>query len=415
MSVIKKILRNDNVSLLILLSISSVLSYLFQLAMGRFLIVDDYGLLNTWISLVAIVTAPGSVLIAISTRYIAEVDERNQVEIREIATTIVQLTGVFILLLLIIMIPSAQLVAKVMRVNKEIIYIAIITSCCLMISVVMNGIAQGLQYFIIYGFQEIILNISKLLLCGLLAYLGANIEIILLMYTLSYVIQIIYGVFKLRKHFSVKAFFEGINFNRIREWIPYMIGASIARVAMLAYQNIDTLIMKSKYSEYDVGLYTAANVIARIGLYIPTMLVIPLFPKVVQARRDGKTTLKMMIKYLSLAVGISGLYSIFIFIFGEKIMRIIYGVNYIGSVQYIMRLCSYTMGLTILLIIMNYVLAIGETKIFSIYSIIGLILMFFLSKIEDFKMENTIIMFDVVIIILNILLISNIVIKDKKK
>ena len=62
--------------------------------------------------------------------------------------------------------------------------------------------------------------------------------------------------------------------------------------------NCDLILVKRFFVETDAGIYSAAIIIASLVMYVSTMLIYVLFPKVANQTAQGKGTQKLFLKSL---------------------------------------------------------------------------------------------------------------------
>ena len=63
--------EKDSITLFILLMGANVCNYLFQIIMGKLMTVEDYGVTNTLLGMIGILTIPTTIITIICARYIA--------------------------------------------------------------------------------------------------------------------------------------------------------------------------------------------------------------------------------------------------------------------------------------------------------------------------------------------------------
>lgn len=183
-----------------------------------------------------------------------------------------------------------------------------------------------------YQSVGIILN-SVLLIGGafLGIFYGLNVVEFAILYLIPSIVTLIYSVIACAWKFILPKLKFNLSF-----WKPTLRESfffGLADVFIVIYFNIDSIMLSLWGGEAIVGWYNAAYRLIFVLTFIPTVIVVSIFPLMSQQFKSAKETLKVeyekLFKYLFVI-------SVFIFVYGllfaDKIILIIYGNGYLPSI-----------------------------------------------------------------------------------
>lgn len=381
--------------------------YLFQIIMGHMLSVENYGIINALIALMSILSAPGSVIAATVTKYSAEnMKTETKDRVALVYRTAVWLTIMIQLLMLFGALLFSRLLQNMFHIGNEYIIVTITVSAISLMPFAGYSVLQGVQEYITYGIQEVILNLSKLVISIFLVYMGLKVYGVLLALAVAYLLQSFYCSYKIKYIGIAKKYTLQECFKCLKGWKQYIFSAVWVRIAILIMMNMDTLLVKMLYSDYEVGIFSSGMVIAKIGMYIATALVVPMVPMVIAEKTNQKKVKELITKTFVYGIGSTFVYSIFLITVGKYIINLVFGERYLESVYIFPYICFYVIGITGMVIVMNYALASGKMTFFVSSMFVGIVVIFVGVKMISVPIN---ILFIYLSIIINVLLILNII------
>ncbi len=118
----------------------------------------------------------------------------------------------------------------------------------------------------------------------------------------------------------------------------------LANIMVFIYGKIDTIMIKNILGSTTlVGLYSAAITICGYISFVPTAILDSARPIVMNVKKKNEELYQIRFRQMSAGVlWISILYSLFISMFGEKIILLLYGGSYIGAVNSLKIAVWYT-------------------------------------------------------------------------
>ena len=150
------------------------------------------------------------------------------------------------------------------------------------------GALQGIQEYKEYGMQSVVLYSTQLLISVILVLIKWNIVGVLIAISSANILSGIYSCIHL--HFPNE--FYRLNINNVikylKLWKGYIFKSIFARSVILLLLNMDMLVIKANYSGYMAGIYSSAMVITKIGMYLATSIIVPLFPMTIEVQEKPK-------------------------------------------------------------------------------------------------------------------------------
>jgi O-antigen/teichoic acid export membrane protein len=109
----------------------------------------------------------------------------------------------------------------------------------------------------------------------------------------------------------------------------FFIITAFYELTQIVINNSDILMVKHYFNAEEAGLYASLALIGRVVYFIAWMFVMLLLPTVIQLKKDGKSTLPVLLKYLSYIALIASSIIISCFFFPTQIITILFGSEYL--------------------------------------------------------------------------------------
>lgn len=386
--------EKNSMALFVLLMGANVCNYLFQMIAGNLLEVEDYGVVNTILGLVGILTIPTTMISMISARYTAIFEAQKNTE---------GIVSVLSLLLRFVMVVSTVLLAAGIVCMQKVTDLFALESAgyvigALLIAVinlflsVTSGTLQGLKKFFPYGMQTVFAAAGKLVLSALLICIGGRVYGVLAAIGIGTAAAVLYGAVQIKGDMINALHYRGRHFADIRELWKYAASAIIAQGCVIAVTNGDVLLVKLYFTDAVTGVYASASVIGKISMYVSTAIVAALFPMAVGKNQRGEDTFPLFQKALFYGGTASAGAALGMSLFGNYVIGILFGERYRRAVLYLPYVCLFIVPLTVDTIFMNYVLAIGKANVFGISIALGAAGIFVFSALLHHSVEQILIM-----------------------
>ncbi|WP_405567317.1 sugar isomerase [Polaribacter sp. Asnod6-C07] len=110
----------------------------------------------------------------------------------------------------------------------------------------------------------------------------------------------------------------------------FFIITAFYELTQIIINNSDILLVKHYFNSVDAGLYASLALIGRVVYFIAWMFVMLLLPTVIQLKKEGKSTLPILMKYVSYIAAIAATIIISCFFFPNQIIGILFGGEYVS-------------------------------------------------------------------------------------
>ena len=227
--------------------------------------------------------------------------------------------------------------------------------------------------------------------------------IVPLLNSLGFLVSGVIGMYFAIKEFDIKLYLP--KWQSIKKQFKYSSEFFLSRVSVSAYTNTNTFCLGLIGSNIMVGYYVAAEKIYNSMNGIQQPLNQALYPFVAKYK-DMKTYKKWVLIALICNLFICG----FVFLFAKEFITIFYGTDMVEAYK-ILRIFCFVVLVTFPSILIGYPLlgALGHTKeangsviIGSVFHIIGLILLFFLGKMNVYSIAWMVLITEIIVFIIRL-------------
>lgn len=325
--------------------LANVFNYIFHFAMGRMVSPQVYGEMESIVSLLAIITVPGSALAIVATQYASRAKARNDVTAGDFLFSFLNKKifqygfPAFCIALLL-----TPFVAQFLKIEHE---LAIIFLWMMMFlsffSSIAIGILSGWQRFFWVGVVNVVGAFSKLLFALLFVGLGFAVDGLigsfllasLVGYILSLAIlkQIRKGGF--RKKGGESDMDNTITFSAKK----YAFSVFFASLAIAILGNIDMVLAKYHLMPEEAGAYSALFIVSKIIFFVAGIMTSVMFAMSSEEHEksslSGKNERKTFKKALALTLFFCAGSTMFFFLFPSFTLNIFFGKTYLHVSQYL--------------------------------------------------------------------------------
>jgi len=226
------------------------------------------------------------------------------------------------------------------------------------ITTVFSGVLNGLRHFGKQAALTVFSSVIKLLSVSLLVYLGYSVTGAIMGLIIAEVSGLLLAVMVCRIR-GVHAEFNG------REMAQF--GLQMIAVGLFAsvIMNIDLLALKTIIkSNYEIGLYTCATAIAKIGLILMYPVSLTVIPIISKSLSDGnmKHTEQSIISALKLTIAFVLPVSLVIMGSSKNLIFVLYGEQYVPAYAALNILMLGTIFFSIKAVLYNIIVAGGYPR-----------------------------------------------------
>jgi O-antigen/teichoic acid export membrane protein len=316
--------------MLITTVIAGILYYLSNVFVGRMLGPADYSVFTSLLSLSMILTVVTGVVQTVVTNYVARLRGRGATA--EVGALFVYLLkrllpwgigGALVLSLIarplaaFLQIPS---LAPVVVFSTFLIPTAVLPA--------VNGVQRGLQRFGALGWTQVSVAAFRLVAVVGLIILGLGATGAVAALPLSGLGAFALGMILLADVLRQR---ESRAAPRLDGLFAYSLNAILALACFAVLTNGDVILVKSRFTPTESGLYSAVATLGKTTLWLSSAVVMLLLPKVTEQHAHGQPTLSLVRKSL-LAVGLlcGGVTSVF-FLSPSFIVEAMFGRQYLNN------------------------------------------------------------------------------------
>ncbi|GGF82292.1 oligosaccharide flippase family protein [Wenyingzhuangia marina] len=166
--------------------------------------------------------------------------------------------------------------------------------------------------------------------------LGLTLILVLLFHSQSSVViavgvlvSLVVGLFPLnfdKKQLTSKVVFPKKELAQVKK---FFVITAFYELSQIIINNSDILLVKHYFEAYDAGLYASLALIGRIVYFVAWMFVMLLLPTVVQLKKEGKDTTKVLMKYVSYIAIIATTIVLACAMFPTLIVQMLFGNDYV--------------------------------------------------------------------------------------
>jgi O-antigen/teichoic acid export membrane protein len=344
---------------MIIANSANIFAYLFQFVMGRYLSVEEFGVLNSVNSLGVVAGAITGIIPYIITKYIIEFKDNKEMA-SLLVYVIFKFTFFVTLLIVSLVVIFIDEIDGYLNLNDHTpIYIFIGSLVTGVFLSIFFGVMQGLLMYIRSSIKSASMALFRFIfafvLVGLLGYgyngaLGAAIFSNLLIGIWVYSV-----VNKKIKFYKPKNI--SLPKGTYKKMFRYALPVAFMWFAIGLLTNMDIILVKHYTSATEAGVYSVAAIVGRIAVFLPGVLLAVLYPQVRQNVKDGKSSVNAIITVMILTLGLSGTFTVLVYFFPEFIITTLFGDKYIAGAE-VLVIITFAMALVAVLSVQfNFFLA----------------------------------------------------------
>jgi O-antigen/teichoic acid export membrane protein len=322
---------------------------------------SEFAGFNSLLSIFMVISSPlGTIQIAVA-KYSAEFNAHNQIsKLKFFLSDLFKKTSVLaVFTLLIFWFSSARMINSLKIPSVTCGYILAVLLASIWLTPVFAGGVQGLELFTWLSSASVIMCVLKLTLAFIFIILGYGIAGALGALLASSLIGLFIYYFPLRPLISLKAVKQDIGY---KEMFVYLFPVGITYFCFMNLVNSDMVMVKYFFSPRDSGLYSLAQMVGKIFLFLPAAVSIVMFPKTSGLNAKNMDTVPVLKRSLLYISGLCVLSVLFYNSFPYLVLKILTGKAYPESII-LGRLFSISMAFfSLLYILITYFLSVKDLR-----------------------------------------------------
>jgi O-antigen/teichoic acid export membrane protein len=316
--------------MLIATVVTGVLNYLSNVFVGRMLGPADYGIFTSLASLSMILTVVTGVVQTVITNYVARL--RGTEAMAEVGTLLVYLLrrllpwGIGSALLFSLISKPLAAFLQIPSLWPVIVISTFLIPTALLPAV--NGVLRGLQRFGALGGTQISAAVFRLVAVVGLIGLGLGATGAVASLPLSSLGVFALGMFFLSNVLRQRR--EGAT-PELNGLFEYSLHAALSTICFAVLINSDVILVKSRFSPTEAGLYSAVATLGKIAFWLSGAVVMLLLPKATEQHARGQSAVGLVRKSLLSVTLLCGGVTVAFFLLPSFIVRIFFGEQYLAN------------------------------------------------------------------------------------
>jgi O-antigen/teichoic acid export membrane protein len=218
------------------------------------------------------------------------------------------------------------------------------------------GVLQGLQMFYWLALASFLGLAGKLIFGIALVGLGYGVAGAIGALALSALITFLLSVFPVSSHLSRRQNDNSCNLNNL---YSYSLPAILIMICLAAPSNLDVILAKHFFPSYEAGLYTAASVMGKIVMFLPSAITTVMFPKAAEMNCLGRNTFKLLNRCL-LYTGLLSGSAAAAFALYPRLLLVIFGPSYLDATLITILYAALMFLFSLIIVIAQYCLATND-------------------------------------------------------
>ncbi len=353
--------------------IVGILGYFFQILVGRMLKPEDFAVFSTLLALYVLLGSPFAALNMLVTRRVSilRAAQRTKDEIHYYWTLQKWVLMVGLIALLIFYF-AADFFVEYLKVQSP--YQLLIFSTLLIFSsllVINNSFFQGLQLFGWQAISNIFSASIKLFLSVGFIAIGMGVSGAILGVSLSAAFAWILGAWVLWISFT--KFIDDSNelVHQDTNALQGLFQVLSISISFALMTQLDMILVNWFFSPIEAGEYAAASVLGKAVLYIPSGLIVALFPMTIEAHLNKTKGTQLLKAALISTFCICGVLALIYSIWANEIINLIYGEGYLGAGSILRWYGFVILPMALVMVYEHYLFAKGKIIFSWVFLIFG--------------------------------------------
>jgi O-antigen/teichoic acid export membrane protein len=287
---------------------------------------SDYGLFNTLLSILVIMSIPGAGLqIIFAQQTAAAVDESHERQLRGTVRTILAATALIWIVAVVIIVSFRQrIIGNLSIPNPSALWITLVAGLPLVWSPILGGLLQGRQNFLWLGWSSIMAGFGRCLaVVVIVRILGGGIPGAMLSALLGALAALSVAFWQTYRDWHGPR--EPV---RWAAWSRRVIPLTLGLGASTFMMSADMIVVRSLFPEQQTGFYSAAGIIGRALVLFTAPLAAVMFPKIVHSAVRSERT-DVMAQALGATALLGAGAALFCTLFPALPLQIVYDKSYL--------------------------------------------------------------------------------------
>ena len=370
MQILNKIFASKDLSLFVrggfLLTISSVIvgifGYAFQIVVGRLLIPEEFALFSSIIALYMLLGSPLVFVNMLVVKKISILRAGNQLKgLGDLYKKFQKYLFLFAVIFIFISYGSLEFLELYIKniTQSQVLLLGLLFSVNLFFTI-NNAFLQGLQFFGLQSVTHILFAVGKLIFGVTFILIGFGVLGGLLGVTLATTLSVLLGCLFLMTTFKGQKKNHSLDALGDASIGSGSLSILVMSIAFALLTQFDMILVNWLFAPNQSGMYAAASVLGKAVLYIPSGLVIALFPMIVEGAAVKKDTTHILKLALLTTFLMCGTLAVIYLLYGDTLIALVYGEAYIGAGNLLRWYGLAMLPLALIIVLEHYLIAHGR-------------------------------------------------------
>ena len=331
-------------------SLANFLNLLYQLLIAHKLSTQEFAAFNSLLALFTIFSAPLGTLTVAVAKYSAGFNAHNEpAKIKFFISDLFKKGSVLAIATFFIFLFFSIKTLDALKIPSLASgYILALLLASMWLVSIFTGAIQGLERFNWMTSVMVGAGILKLIAAFILILLGYSIAGALGAFLIVNILMIVVFYLPLKQFISLKAERQDINYKEI---LTFLLPVAITYFCYYALVSFDMVLVKYYFSQSDSGLYSLAQMLGKIFLFLPGAISIVLLPRASGLHAKNMDTLQTLKKSLLYAGILCVIACLGYNLLPSFTLKVLTGKSYLESI-FLGRLFSLSMSFFALLLVM---------------------------------------------------------------
>ncbi|MFA5361625.1 MAG: oligosaccharide flippase family protein, partial [Candidatus Omnitrophota bacterium] len=290
--------------------LGNVFNLLCQLLLAHRLVPADFAVFNALLSIFTVVFAPLSTLQTAVVKYTADFNSKNDFDgIRALLSGVLKVVFAIALCLTVVLWMNSSYFVRELKIpSLNSFYILVLIVFASVFSPVFLGGAQGMERFGWIISASLTGSVLKLALIFILLQWGWGINGALWAFAVSAFTVTAVGFVPVRKFLTLRRIVTAVPY---RDFVMFFFPVAVSLFCFTGLVNLDMVLVKHFFAPEAAGVYSLAQMVGKIFLFLPAAIIIVLFPRTagLNARnQDTRGTLRQSLMLAAVLCAAAGVF-----------------------------------------------------------------------------------------------------------
>ena len=333
-------------------------SYLYQVYVGRALGPEGYGVFGSLFAIFYLISIFSGTVQAGAASFISRFNANNDLD--SIGTFFYCLMKKSVLLGIVgfaVFCLASPIIANFLNIDSTAELLVLGTVIIFAFATpAATGVLQGLQMFYWLALANFLGLAGKLLFGIALVSLGYGVAGAIGALALCTLITFLLSIYPVSSYLTRRQNCDVCSLNGL---YSYSLPAILIMICLAAPSNLDVILVKHFFPSYEAGLYTAASVMGKIIMFLPSAITMVMFPKAAEMNYLGKSTFSLLNRCLIYTGLLSGSAAA-AFALYPRLVVMIFGSGYLDASLITVIYVALMFLFSLIIVIAQYCLATND-------------------------------------------------------